>query len=234
MKREVSCTSTQFLLAMAHIIVEESKKAVPPLDEEDSLASSPARVVRLNVGGVEFQTMSSTLTGWNNQRNNFFSALLETTRSKKGKKKEEEEEEPPPPPVFIDRDPDCFRVILNYLRTGHLSAAAVPAVAGGLEQLRVELAFYGVPEPVEWAEPFQQWARGHPGELRVIEFYDVRVMGALVRVWDKTWKGPCESFTTVARDVSTARAVLINEMGKLGWELKFMDPDGYYHLQRRP
>lgn len=65
----------------------------------------PEQVVNLNVGGQRFATSSHTLT-W--IPDSFFTSLLSgripTVRDDSGA-------------IFIDRDPDVFRIILNYLRT---------------------------------------------------------------------------------------------------------------------
>jgi len=61
---------------------------------------SAGDVITLNVGGRLFQTRVSTLIA----TANLFTTLIEG--SKKGEV------------LFIDRDPDYFAVILNYLRTG--------------------------------------------------------------------------------------------------------------------
>lgn len=65
--------------------------------------------VKLNIGGTVFQTSRATLTKFDG----FFKSLLETTV---------------PVPInefgeiFIDRDPKHFRVILNYMRNGDVTA----------------------------------------------------------------------------------------------------------------
>ncbi|KHJ79435.1 hypothetical protein OESDEN_20919 [Oesophagostomum dentatum] len=65
----------------------------------------PEQIVNLNVGGQRFATSSHTLT-W--IPDSFFTSLLSgripTVRDDSGA-------------IFIDRDPDVFRIILNYLRT---------------------------------------------------------------------------------------------------------------------
>nr|ACO15314.1 BTB/POZ domain-containing protein KCTD3 [Caligus clemensi] len=68
------------------------------------MASSKDVVIDLNVGGSLFSTSRSTLTSI---PDTFFSALLSdriaSARDKNGA-------------IFIDRDPDLFKIILNYLR----------------------------------------------------------------------------------------------------------------------
>jgi len=150
------------------------------------------------------------VTGWRNQKNNFFSGLLLATNG----------EETP----FIDRDPDYFRAILNYLRTGQLACSGLSQ-----SQLRIELAFYGLPEPAGWSSisvGFQQWAQGHFGECRefIVED-DEDLRGAIVyrgqAVWMEGvgWRDPFSSFGA-AEGRENARSILFSEMGKFGWELK--------------
>jgi hypothetical protein len=61
-------------------------------------------IVHLNVGGTRFSTSRITLT---QICDSFFSSLLsgriQSLKDEKGA-------------IFIDRDPDLFRLILNYLR----------------------------------------------------------------------------------------------------------------------
>jgi len=165
-------------------------------------------VVRLNVGGVVFQTLSTTLTGWKNQKTNFFSALLEASAGDTEV-------------IFIDRDPELFRTVLNYLRTGQL---AVPSA-----QLRTELAFYGLPEPAEWSQPFQQWAMGQPGEIRMIRIeHDIITYAGNIKVHNGQfypknevgWQEPFKSLETKVQRPEHPLITLLREMGKLGWELK--------------
>ncbi|KAH7713852.1 BTB/POZ domain-containing protein KCTD17 [Aphelenchoides avenae] len=89
----------------------------------------PDRWVRLNVGGRIFVTTKQTLS-----RSPFLARLFEA-----------DDRMPDAmigsfPPHFIDRDPDRFTKVLNYLRDGTLIADKTC----NLEELRVEADFYGL------------------------------------------------------------------------------------------
>jgi hypothetical protein len=85
------------------------------------------QIIHLNVGGQYFSTSKSTLT-W--IRDTFFTSLLSgriaTVEDERGAK-------------FIDRDPELFRHILNYLRTKQVDLNGV-----SLPLLRHEAQFYGI------------------------------------------------------------------------------------------
>jgi BTB/POZ domain len=91
--------------------------------------ASPA-IVRFNVGGREFATSMSTLGDENN--------MLATMARRHA------DGSLPSADIggalFIDRDPDCFGAVLNFLRTGKLHVP--PGVSRG--QLRDEMEFYGL------------------------------------------------------------------------------------------
>ncbi|CAD6199724.1 unnamed protein product [Caenorhabditis auriculariae] len=84
-------------------------------------------IVNLNVGGQRFATSSNTLS-W--IPDTFFTSLLSgrlpTVRDEAGA-------------IFIDRDPEIFRVILNYLRTKQVDLSAVNAA-----QLKHEAQYFGL------------------------------------------------------------------------------------------
>jgi hypothetical protein len=85
------------------------------------------QIIHLNVGGQLFSTSKTTLT-W--IRDTFFTSLLSgriaTVEDDRGAK-------------FIDRDPELFRHILNYLRTKQIDLNGV-----SLPLLRHEAQFYGI------------------------------------------------------------------------------------------
>ena len=62
--------------------------------------------VRLNVGGTLFETSTSTLTG----ASNYFAAMLSWWE---GTTEEDDDEG-----IFLDRDPDAFKVLLSCMRYG--------------------------------------------------------------------------------------------------------------------
>ena len=84
-------------------------------------------IINLNVGGSRFSTSRQTLCSI---QDSFFSSLLSgripTCRDETGA-------------LFIDRDPDLFKKILNFLRTKELDLNGVDVA-----QLRHEAEFYGI------------------------------------------------------------------------------------------
>uniref|UniRef100_A0AC34FZ09 BTB domain-containing protein n=1 Tax=Panagrolaimus sp. ES5 TaxID=591445 RepID=A0AC34FZ09_9BILA len=92
-----------------------------------AVAAEHDQIIHLNVGGQLFSTSKTTLT-W--IRDTFFTSLLSgriaTVEDGRGAK-------------FIDRDPELFRHILNYLRTKQIDLNGV-----SLPLLRHEAQFYGI------------------------------------------------------------------------------------------
>ncbi|XP_046544035.1 potassium voltage-gated channel protein Shaw-like [Haliotis rubra] len=82
-----------------------------------------------NVGGSLFETYGSTLSGLP------FSKLADEDFLKKHYRQDKND-------YFFDREPDVFKAILNYLRTGELH---LPAWLCGAS-VKTELAFWGVEE----------------------------------------------------------------------------------------
>lgn len=197
------------------------------LDHENSIAAiyQESDVIKLNVGGVVFQTTVTTLTGWKHQRNNFFSSVLLAANGSDI--------------PFIDRNPDYFKVILEYLRTGHLR------LPDGLfqSQLKDELAFYGIGDPMDpkgtnRGRSFASWVAGDAGEYREIITWEpsplapnatisvssTKISGKEVwssgsRKWPSDWSDEFSAMP-VADDVGHGRLMLINAMGRYGWEVK--------------
>ena len=95
------------------------------------MTSPPLRVsgdiINLNVGGTKFSTSKQTLT---QVQDTFFTGLLsgriQTFKDDDGA-------------IFIDRDPQLFRLILNFLRNRSLSFEGV-----NLKDLKHEAEFYGI------------------------------------------------------------------------------------------
>ncbi|GAB1607550.1 potassium voltage-gated channel protein Shaw-like [Argonauta hians] len=99
---------------------------------EIAVAPDPnAGTVLLNVGGQIFETYRSTLTKHNNTNlsNEMFLQKFYRERQKD---------------YFFDRDPVCFRSILEYLRTGQLH---LPSNVCG-PALKRELDFWGISENI--------------------------------------------------------------------------------------
>lgn len=98
--------------------------------QEDKILNGPMpaeQIVNLNVGGQRFATSSNTLS-W--IPDTFFTSLLSgrlhTVRDESGA-------------IFIDRDPDIFRVILNYLRTKQVDLSSI-----SIETLKHEAQFFNL------------------------------------------------------------------------------------------
>jgi len=95
------------------------------------MTSPPLRttgeIINLNVGGTKFSTSRQTLT---QVQDTFFTGLLsgriQTYKDDNGA-------------IFIDRDPQLFRLILNYLRNRSLSLDDV-----NLKELKHEAEYYGI------------------------------------------------------------------------------------------
>ncbi|CAJ0582429.1 unnamed protein product, partial [Mesorhabditis spiculigera] len=85
------------------------------------------QIINLNVGGRRFSTSKHTLT-W--IPDSFFTCLVSgripTVKDEMGA-------------IFIDRDPDVFRVILNYLRTKQVDLSSV-----NVSTLKHEAQFFGL------------------------------------------------------------------------------------------
>lgn len=127
--------------------------------------------VDLNVGGTVFETTRSTLV---QQSGSFLESLLsgryQVSRDRYGR-------------IFLNRDPDHFRTILNFLRNPH--TPPMPRDTAESEALVQEAAFYGVhffPFPLVFA------VGGHDGyeHLRAMEVLDVG---------NQCWR-PCRAMAT--------------------------------------
>merc|ERR1719238_2150995 len=114
--------------------------------------------VDLNVGGTVFETSRSTLV---QQSGSFLEAILsgrhQISRDRSGR-------------VFINRDPEHFRTILNFLRNPQ--TPPMPQDSAESDALMREASYYGVhffPFPLVFA------AGGHDGyeHLRAMEVLDV-------------------------------------------------------------
>ncbi|KAI4381055.1 hypothetical protein MLD38_007172 [Melastoma candidum] len=93
--------------------------------------------VRFNVGGRRFETSATTLA--NAGRDSFFGALFDRNWSLQTDVSSD---------IFIDRNPDCFAVLLDLLRTGEF---CIPANVSEKSLYR-EALFYGVLDHVRDAK----------------------------------------------------------------------------------
>ncbi|CAD7926894.1 unnamed protein product [Amoebophrya sp. A25] len=148
-------------------VFEEERERI----KDQVLASE--EIVDLNVGGVTFETSKATLC---KQPGSYLDALLSgrehVGRDRNGR-------------IFIDRDSESFRTILNYLRGSTDSAVPLPSSAQESDSLVREANFYGVrffPYPLVFA------AGGHNGyeHLSAMEVLDVG---------NQCWR-PCRAMRT--------------------------------------
>lgn len=102
--------------------------------------SIPNDLVTFNVGGKIFETTSTTLA--NAGRNSFFGALFDQDWNLDLHHQQLQS------PIFIDRNPDCFAVLLDLLRTGELYVP--PHLPHKL--LFKEAQFYGLSDHVRAAK----------------------------------------------------------------------------------
>ncbi|KER23575.1 hypothetical protein T265_08567 [Opisthorchis viverrini] len=109
---------------------------------------STYEIVHLNVGGRKFSTSRNTLL-WSGD--SFFSVLLggriPSCKDEDGA-------------YFIDRDPDLFAVILNYLRTRELNVSGIDPIT-----LRNEAEFYGLDSLVKKLSLCEEVFTGNCGDL---------------------------------------------------------------------
>lgn len=98
------------------------------LSKKTEIMDRSAEIVNLNVGGKTFTTTKHTLLSVSDT---FFSVLLSgripSYKDQSGA-------------IFIDRDPELFSIILNYLRTSKLFNVS----ENNVNILRHEAEFYGI------------------------------------------------------------------------------------------
>jgi hypothetical protein len=85
-------------------------------------------IVKLNVGGDKMQTYLDTLTEY---PDSYFGIMFSGRYRDVGKIKAGEE-------LFLDRDPELFRIILSFLRTGCYPSSITPEIIN-------EFDYYGLP-----------------------------------------------------------------------------------------
>ncbi|CAL2033865.1 unnamed protein product [Caenorhabditis brenneri] len=83
-------------------------------------------IVKLNIGGIVFQTSKSTLTKFDG----FFKTMLETDIPL---------EKDDSGAIFIDRSPKHFELILNYMRAGSVS---IPDSKAATREIQTEAQYY--------------------------------------------------------------------------------------------
>ncbi|KAH7713932.1 BTB/POZ domain-containing protein KCTD17 [Aphelenchoides avenae] len=91
----------------------------------------PPNWARLNVGGKVFQTSTQTLS---RDSDSFLARLVSDNQSIPIEKDGDGA-------ILIDRNPEYFQIVLDYLRTGRLTLSENV----NFEQLMEEIDFYGLP-----------------------------------------------------------------------------------------
>eukprot|EP00026_Physarum_polycephalum_P010975 Phypoly_transcript_11164.p1 GENE.Phypoly_transcript_11164~~Phypoly_transcript_11164.p1 ORF type:complete len:360 (+),score=61.90 Phypoly_transcript_11164:125-1204(+) len=102
--------------------------AVKKLDENTAKLGP---VVNLNVGGQQFAASKNNLLKY---KGSYFDALLLSNPQSNCNEN-----------IFIDRDPEYFMLVLNFLRDGKLKDSRIKSV--DMQELREEFHFFGVPFP---------------------------------------------------------------------------------------
>uniref|UniRef100_A0A1I7TGT1 BTB domain-containing protein n=1 Tax=Caenorhabditis tropicalis TaxID=1561998 RepID=A0A1I7TGT1_9PELO len=103
--------------------------------------SSDSQIVKLNVGGTQFQTLKGTLS---TPKETFFTAMLRTdvpkTIDESGA-------------IFIDRSPKHFDLILNFMRFGTVN---IPKCSEAAKEIMYEADFYMLGGLVKLCQPMCQ------------------------------------------------------------------------------
>lgn len=120
---------------------------------------SNSDIVKLNVGGVIYTTTKSTLCKYpNSMLGAMFNGSLSTSLDENGC-------------VFIDRDGELFKYVLNYMRSSRL---AVPHDFKDLDQLSAEADFYQITSLIEHIEILKQPVPEKLVRMRYLEVIEVR------------------------------------------------------------
>lgn len=118
-----------------------------------------SEIVKLNVGGVVYTTTRATLCKHpNSMLGAMFNGSMSTHLDENGC-------------VFIDRDGEMFKFILNYLRCSRLT---LPNDFRDLDLLSAEADFYQVTSLIEHIEELKQPVPEKPVRVRYLEVIEVR------------------------------------------------------------
>ena len=116
-------------------------------------------IVKLNVGGVIYQTTKSTLCKYpNSMLGAMFNGSMSTAVDENGCH-------------FVDRDGELFKYILNYLRSSRL---ALPVDFKELDQLCAEADFYQITELIDCVENLREPVYDKQKKIRYLEVIEVR------------------------------------------------------------
>jgi len=182
------------------------------------------KVITLDVGGTIFRSTAATLLSHKpKDAESYFSALLSTGSANS---------------FFIDRDPEYFRVVLNYLRDGNVWQSGLC-----MRRLKLEFSYYGLLFPQEFeikSVALEKWMSGTPGEIRIITVTacdggNITTKSGTEKIYAKSgsWEMPFESLEQHLAGKS-ADMVLLSIMGSFGWNLKnvqLIDYTSRYYLQ---
>lgn len=120
---------------------------------------SSSEIVKLNVGGMIYTTTKSTLCKYpNSMIGAMFNGSMSTSLDENGC-------------VFIDRDGELFKYVLNYLRSSRL---ALPSDFRDLDQLCAEADFYQITSLIENIELLKQPVPDKLVRIRYLEVIEVR------------------------------------------------------------
>jgi len=124
--KELETREAQYLQERAGTVVNNASNSSAPW--MPVIATSPADMLYLNVGGQKFTTSKATLL---RMKGSYFEDVLIKN--------------PQSVEFFIDHDPQYFGIILNFVRDGKLRNADLKSV--DLEDLRDEFKFFKIPVP---------------------------------------------------------------------------------------
>ncbi|PIC49202.1 hypothetical protein B9Z55_007884 [Caenorhabditis nigoni] len=122
-------------------------------------------IVKLDVGGTVFKTSKSTLTKFDGFFRTMFETPIPITKDESGA-------------IFIDRDPKHFRLILNFMRDGHVD---LPNVSEDVKEIQKEAQYYLLEGLVELCQKHQKPDElEYPDKFRYItsdeEMFDLTYM----------------------------------------------------------
>ncbi len=185
--------------------------------EDISLDVGGSRIISLDVGGTIFRTTSDTLLSHKpKDSESFFSVLLSSS--------------PTCSNFFIDRDPECFRVVLNYLRDGIVWSSSSGHCT---TRLKFEFAYFNLNFPdilPNISKELEQWMHGTLGECRMICVNQQKFTihcGTKAIFENRAW---CVPFTGLRNTTEIIIPQMwymkfLNVMGFFNWKIKHVEDD---------